>query len=428
MSDRDRNAAAARAGAAAGADPAARTGPGRLSFEEARRRAGGLPALPAETVDLGAALGRVLARDVTATTDLPPADLAAMDGWAVAGPAPWRIVSPGPEARSAPAPLGPGEAVVIVTGAPLPPGATAVVRAEAGREDAAGLRADDPREGAPGRHVRPRGEEARAGDRLLVAGSRLEPPALALAALAGADAVEVRARPRVAVLVTGDELVDRGVPATGRVRDALSAPLPPVIEALGGRVTGVRRVPDDAEMLRAAIEATVEGADLLVTTGGTALSRADHLPAVLAALGAEPIVDGVAVRPGGPTRLARLRSGAYLLALPGNPFAALGALLALGAPALGALAGVAPPEPLELEVPEGDPGHPRATTLRPARREGALATVTGFDGPAMLRGLADADVLLLVPPGGLAAGAHAHAIALPWRRGASAVSALRAGR
>ncbi|MDI5964283.1 molybdopterin molybdotransferase MoeA [Streptantibioticus silvisoli] len=365
------------------------------------------------------ALGDALAAPLTALTDLPAFDTAAMDGWAVAGPGPWRRTETGAllAGHGTGAALADGEAVPIATGAPLPPGATGVLRREHGETgpgDAGPLRVREPYPApGPGHEVRPRGQECRAGERLLERGTVVGPPVLALAAAAGYDVLPVVPRPRVDVLVLGDELLTRGLPDDGRVRDALGPLLPPWLRRLGARAPEEpRRIGDDAEALRQAVAHST--ADLIITTGGTAAGPADFVRPVLAGLKARVLVDGVAVRPGHPMLLAVLPSGRPLVGLPGNPLAAVSGVLTLVEPLLRTLTGRADREPRSGALEQQVPGHPHDTRLVPvAFRSGGRVAPLRFHGPAMLRGLAEADAMAVVPPGGAPAGTEVELLLTP---------------
>ncbi|MFC8914257.1 molybdopterin molybdotransferase MoeA [Streptomyces sp. NPDC047821] len=378
-------------------------------------------------VALGQALGSVLAEPLTALTDLPSFDTSAMDGWAVAGPGPWEIREGGSilagHARTAPLPD--GEAVRIATGARVPPGATAVIRSEHARTDATG-RLHAQREVTHGQDIRPRGQECRSGDRMLPAATPVTPAVLGLAAAAGYDALHTVERPRVDVLVLGDELLTTGLPHDGLIRDALGPMLAPWLRALGTDVSVTRRIGDDAEALYAAVSES--GADVVITTGGTAAGPVDHVHPVLRKAGAELLVDGVKVRPGHPMLLARLTPATYLVGLPGNPLAAVSGLLTLAEPLLRGLAGRRTPEPYRAAVRDEVQGHPHDTRLVPVTHAtgrgttgpGASGRGSGpvvplhYNGPAMLRGIAAADGLAVVPPGGAAPGDVLEILDLPW--------------
>src|SRR3954452_8280424 len=217
-----------------------------VSWPVARDRAAAAAApVPPIDLPLELAAGGALAADVLARTDLPPADTAAMDGWAVAGPGPWRVRGD-LLAGSLGARLTAGEAVAIATGAWLPEGADGVLRREHGRLSGSDLVAAGVRH--PEQDVRHAGRECRAEDVVLPAGARLTPAAVGLLAAAGADVVGVR-RATVDVLVLGDELVTAGPARDGRVRAAVGPMLSAWLPALGVTVATRRHVPDQAGAL-----------------------------------------------------------------------------------------------------------------------------------------------------------------------------------
>jgi molybdopterin molybdotransferase len=367
--------------------------------------------VPVRELPLAHAAGAVLGADVSARTDLPPADTSAMDGWAVKGPGPWRVRGQ-LLAGSLAEPLAAGEAVAVATGAWLPPAADGVVRSEHGRveEHAAAdgalplLVPTDPHD--PARDVRRAGCECRAGEVVLPSGVRLTAPAIGLLAAAGADVVPVR-RATVDVLVVGDELVTSGPARAGRIRDALGPMLSEWLPALGLELATRRQVPDDAGALDAALAGCA--ADVVVTTGSTAGGPADHLHQVLARRGARLVVDGVAVRPGHPQVLAVRPDGRPVVGLPGNPLAAATAVLTLLVPLVAGLHAAAPAARRRVRLAEPVAAGPRATRLVPV----AEGRPVLFAGPAMLRGLAVADGVAVVPPGGADAGVEVELLPLP---------------
>jgi molybdopterin molybdotransferase len=364
------------------------------------------------SVPLADALGLTLAAPLDALTDLPSFDTSAMDGWAVAGPGPWEVREQGVLAGHAqPEPLTDGEAVRIATGARIPADTTAVLRSEHGRIDAQG-RLHPTRETDHGQDIRPRGQECRTGDQLLPVGTLVTPAVLGLAAAAGYDTVTAVPRPRAEVLILGDELLTEGLPHEGLIRDALGPMLPPWLRALGAEVTAVRRLGDDAKALYKAIASST--ADLVVTTGGTASGPVDHVHPTLERIGAELLVDGVKVRPGHPMLLARTRHNQHLVGLPGNPLAAVSGLLTLAEPLLRTLAAHPAPEPYTLPLGEEAHGHPYDTRLIPVVLRGDRAIPLHYNGPAMLRGIAAADALAVVPPGGARQGQETELLDLPW--------------
>ncbi|MDG4864726.1 molybdopterin molybdotransferase MoeA, partial [Streptomyces sp. T-3] len=313
-----------------------------------------------------------------------------------------------------PAPLTDGEAIRIATGARIPHEATAVIRSEHGLTDEKG-RLHPQREVLHGQDIRPRGQECRSGDQLLPARTLVTPAVLGLAAAAGYDALLTVPRPRVEVLVLGDELLTDGLPHDGLIRDALGPMLPPWLRALGAQVIAVRRLGDDAKALHKAI--TKSTADLVVTTGGTASGPVDHVHPTLSRIGADLLVDGVKVRPGHPMLLARIDEGRHLVGLPGNPLAAVSGLLTLAEPLLRTRAGRLAPEPYLAPTRDEIHGHPYDTRLVPVMLSGdALPTAVPlhYNGPAMLRGIAAAEGLAVVPPGGAKPGQELEILDLPW--------------
>ncbi|GAB1824592.1 molybdopterin molybdotransferase MoeA [Herbidospora sp. RD11066] len=396
-----------------GAEPSERPGErpaaghSDLPWDRARRlaAAASLP-LPEAEVPLSDACGRRLAAPLRALVALPGTDVSAMDGYAVGGPGPWLVVG-NVLAGGAPFPRrpGPGEAVEIATGAPVPAGTVCVVPYE--QVEHAGLLISGHCE--PGRHIRRRGENVSEGTVVLTSGTTVTPAVLGLAAGLGHDTLWVRPRPVVSVLVTGDEVVDAGVPGPGLVRDAVGPMLPSLIASADGRALPVRHLPDGAEVLETAIRES--GADVVVVCGASSKGPADHLRGVLGRLGAAVLVDGVAVRPGHPQALARLPGGRLVVGLPGNPFAALAAALTLLVPVLRALNGRPEPEGELSALTGAVRGHPRDTRLVPVWRSARGAIPVGHDQPGSLRGAAMADALAVVPPGW--AGEPVELLALP---------------
>ncbi|GAA3532031.1 molybdopterin-binding protein [Nonomuraea rosea] len=365
---------------------------------------------------LSEALGSRLAAPLRALVAVPGVDVSAMDGYAVTGEGPWRMVGRVLAGGSLyEAELRPGEAVEIATGAPVPAGTEAVLPWERvtvaphSRGDAVPrMQAATPAWGEDvwiegvaeaGRHIRRRGEDIAEGAVVLGAGAAVTPVLLGLAAGLGHDELLVRPKPRVAVLVTGDEVVQEGLPAPGRVRDAIGPFLPGLVEWAGGQVTSTLRLPDGPLPLHDALAPSAPApSDVLVVCGASSKGPADHLRKVLGDLGADVLVDGVAVRPGHPQLLARLPAGRLLVGLPGNPFAALAAALTLLAPMLRELAGT--PARHETSALAGPVrAHPRDTRLVPVRRSSRGAVPVGHDRPGSLWGAALADALAVVPPG-----------------------------
>ncbi|GIW71969.1 MAG: molybdopterin molybdenumtransferase MoeA [Planctomycetota bacterium] len=334
-----------------------------VSFDEALRctlAAARARQCPAERVRLARALGRVLRAPVCAERDLPPCSNAAMDGYAVRS-AELRAASganAGAEGGGAAAvfalaaelragepaqPLLPGHAAPVATGAPLPPQADQVVELESSRLLGGG-RVELRARAAPGRHVRLRGEDARAGQTVLAAGTVLGPAELALAAACGAWELEVAVRARAGVLTSGAEVVPPwACPGPTQVRDADGPALAAALAECGAVPVPLGHAPDEPAEIAAALAAGLaQGCTVLVSAGGASVGARDAVPAAAARLGFRPLYRGVAMRPGHPVALFA-RGPALLFALPGNPVAALVAFWVLVRPALRALAGAARP-------------------------------------------------------------------------------------
>ncbi|HWE39412.1 MAG TPA: gephyrin-like molybdotransferase Glp [Isosphaeraceae bacterium] len=286
--------------------------------------------LGVEPVRLADAAGRVLAAETRAAADIPPFDRSAMDGFAVRGrdvqaagpeaPAALRVIGEARPGRPFSGVVGPGEAVDITTGAPLPAGADAVVRVEATVAAAGLVRVVEPT--PVGRHVGRRGEDIAAGTVVLRAGRVLRPQDLgALSALGRAEVPVVR-RPAVAVVITGDELLPPGTPAVdSRIADTNSVMLMALIARDGGLARVVGPVRDDRATLRDAIAAAARSADAVLVSGGSSTGAEDHAPGIVADLGTLEF-HGVALRPASPAGLGRIGEVPVVL-LPGNPVSCL---------------------------------------------------------------------------------------------------------
>ncbi|HEX6195951.1 MAG TPA: molybdopterin molybdotransferase MoeA [Jiangellaceae bacterium] len=374
------------------------------SWSEARAAAwAAAHPLPRISQPLARCLGHLLGEPLIAKTDLPAFDTSAMDGWAVAGDGPWKVYGTVLAGEPAAA-LAAGEAVEIATGARVPPGATAVLRSEHGVLDGTSLSGTVD----PGGNIRRRGEECSAGDLLLPAAARVTPAVVGLAAAAGFDELSVVNRPDVWAFVVGDELLHSGLPHGSHIRDALGPLLAGWLTQLGARTCDVRHVPDTHTALIDAVRGS--SAHVIVTTGGTAHGPADHLRSVLAELGSEVLVDGVRVRPGHPMLLARLDGGVLLVGLPGNPLAAVTGVVTLLAPVIAALLGEPALPCHRVRLAEAATGHPVDTRIIPVMN----GVPVRLSGPAMLRGLASADALAVIPPGGAERKDEVEVLPLPW--------------
>lgn len=382
-----------------------------LAHETGLARAGGV-----ESVPIADATGRTLAADLTALAPLPGYASSAMDGWVVAGDAPWRLGAPILAGdRPASAPLAAGTARAITTGGPIPAGSHGVLRSEHGTVrdgmlvPAASARSDEP---GTGEHVRHIGEEIAEGEPLLSTGVILSPPRIALAAVAGYDSMPVREVPTADVVLLGSEVIGSGIPSPGLVRDAYSPHFPALLASMGVRVRELGHLSDDLDATTDALAASSAG--LVLSTGGTAGSAADHVRGALRKLGAGLVIDGVAMRPGHPVMLALLPGGRPMLCLPGNPLAAMLTLASIGMPLIDGLLG----RPLAAlgtvmlagDVPNGS-GQTRLVTFT-LHADGAEPT--SRQGSGMLRGLAASDGVAVIPPGGASAGSRVETVPLPW--------------
>jgi molybdopterin molybdotransferase len=315
--------------------------PAALSILEARV----LP-LAAEPVAIAEAAGRVAAEDVRARVAVPHFARAAMDGFALAGestfgasayaPVALRLAGEAFPGRPFAGIMARGEAVRIATGAPLPTGADAVLMAENADADGDLVRVREPV--APRKHVGAVGEDVREGDLVLVRGRRLRPQDAGLLASVGVAQLLAFRRPRVRILITGDELLPPGsMPAGAYIVDSNSLVLDALARRDGAASVTVVRVADRRAEVRAALEDA--GEDVVLVSGGSSVGPEDHAPAVLAEMG-ELCVHGVAMRPASPAGFGFLGRARLAFLLPGNPVSCLAAYEILAGPALRALGGL----------------------------------------------------------------------------------------
>jgi molybdopterin molybdotransferase len=365
-----------------------------------------------EPVEIDAALGRVLAEDVVAGGELPAFDSSAMDGFAVraadvsaavgAGTVRLRVVDESRAGSPARRALQAGEAIAISTGAVLPAGADAVVRIERTR----------PRDGtvevlervAAGAEVRRAGEDVSAGATVLVRGTTIGAAEIGALAALGRARVRCARPPRLALLVTGDELSRPGEPERpGVLPDSNSHALGALARGAGAELISAARVGDERAATRAAIERAASGAEVLVICGGVSVGPHDHVRPALHELGATQAFWGLALKPGHPTWFGTL-GGLPVFGLPGNPVSAMVTFALLVAPALRAMQGARPPAgPLSAVLDEGyEKRAGRAHALRChliAREDGWHASVTGPQGSHVISSMLAADALAIVPSG-----------------------------
>jgi molybdopterin molybdotransferase len=349
-----------------------------LSFEDARRavedHASQIPPGRNETVNLLHAAGRVLAEPIAADRDIPPFPRSTRDGYAVRAadlatlPAKLKVIGEikaGP--AQVPSALNRGEAFSIMTGAPVPQGADAIVMVEYTSQQ--GDSVEITKSVAPGENIVAQAAEARRGTLLLDRGTRLDESAIALAASAGKSRLQVFVRPRVAVLTTGDEIVGLdATPGPSQIRNSNSYSLAVQIQQAGGEPVLLPIAPDEPRRLRQLIEEGLQS-DLLIMTGGVSMGRYDLVEQVLAELHAEFFFTGAKIQPGRPVVFGRVKCGAgapsassgqaparagtsvpvsnkkshkYFFGLPGNPVSTMVTFELFARPMLEALAGMSP--------------------------------------------------------------------------------------
>ena len=379
-----------------------------ITVEEAQARAIAIVRkVGVERIAVRQALGRWLAEEITAPADVPPHDDSAMDGFAVRaaeGTAERRIVGEAAAGHPWARAVGAGEAIAIMTGAPLPEGADAVVMVE--HTEVVGPSLKLQREVKPGENVRRRGEALRAGQLVLRAGEALGPAELGVLASARRASVRVARKPVVAILSTGDELrdVDQPLPP-GAIGDTNSYALAALVEEAGGvpRVSPIVR--DEPADLRAAMT-EASSADLIVTSGGVSVGEHDHVKRVLAELGAELSFWRVDMKPGKPLAVAKLGDTPFY-GLPGNPVSTMIGFILFVRPAIRAALGSLRP----FDSPRATALLSRPLKIRGERRnylraacaydgDGRLrATVMPLQGSHVLTSMLGANGLVVVEPG-----------------------------
>jgi molybdopterin molybdotransferase len=369
------------------------------------------PLVP-EKVPLEGAGGRVLSGDITAGMDSPPFNRSAMDGYAVRGrdtfgasptnPIYFRILG---EVRMGTLPdmrVGEFEAVRIMTGGPMPEGADAVVIFEHTNEIQGGI--EVLKAVTPGKNVGLKGEDVRKGDRLFKKGRQLRPQDVGVLASMGIREVEVYRRPRVAVISTGDELLEPGEePVPGRIYNSNTYSIVSMVRLYGGVPDAAPLVRDDYGAMRSAIQSALEGdADMVILTGATSVGKRDVIPKIVGDLG-EVLVHGVAMRPGEPTGFG-IASGKPVFMLPGYPVAAMVGFMTFAGPAIQTMQGLEPENPLckrkavlGRKIPS-ELGRRDFTRVRVVERDGThYAEPIRTRGSGILMSMVKADGFVVVP-------------------------------
>lgn len=352
---------------------------------------------------------RWIGADVPSPVSLPPFDNAAVDGYAVRAaetrpvdgqPAILRVAGESAAGTAEPPAVGPGEAVRIFTGAPVPAGADAVVMQEdCDVDDAKTVAVLEPAK--PWEGIRIRGEDVKAGEYVARKGDVLDAQRLALLMAAGMDSLPLHPSPTVALLGSGNELVPPGRPLTpGRVHECNLGPLGWLCESAGGRVVSTASVPDEPAVIRRALEDAATKARVILTIGGASVGDHDHLRNVAVEAGFRVDLWKLALKPGKPF-FAGQRGDTLLLGVPGNPVSAFVTTLLLVLPVLRTLAGcprpLPPTRPGILAAPLTNPDA-RRHFMRVRIDEYGVVRPTGAQGSHILSSLAPANGLVDVPP------------------------------
>jgi molybdenum cofactor synthesis domain-containing protein len=370
------------------------------------------PTLAEEEGALAEATGRVLRQDCVSDLDLPPFDRARMDGYAMRAvdtetasresPVRLRAIGEAAAGKAFESRVGAGEAVRIMTGAPVPLGADAVEKIEVIRVlDSGWIEIEEPVK--PGQFITPRGVEARAGDVMVRSGERVTPAVAAVLASFGHARVKVSRPPRVALLSTGTELVEvERKPGPSQIRNSNTYALAGYAQSAGAEVLSAGIVRDDFDATREAIREALANADLVLLSGGVSMGDYDLVKPALGALGAEVFVEKVAMHPGKPTVFAKL-GDKVIFGLPGNPVSVAVSFHLFARPALLKLQGAS-----EIHLPRMRAYASRAVKGAPPRRSHQPARLAIRDGraeaePLKWSGSSDlvafmrADCLIVVP-------------------------------
>jgi len=408
-----------------------------LSFEDAREVVEGHASQVApgasETADLLLAGGRILAESITADRDIPPFPRSTRDGYAVCAadlaklPARLKIIGETKAGPSQlPSPLNRGDALSIMTGAPVPPGSDAVVMVE--YTSLQGDSVEITRGIAPGENIVPQGAEAKRNSLLLERGTRLNEAAIALAASVGKSLLQVFVRPRVAVLTTGDEIVEADAePGPAQIRNSNTYSLAVQIQEAGGEPVLLPIAPDEPHRLRQLIEEGLQS-DLLIMTGGVSMGRYDLVEQVLTELQAEFFFTGANIQPGRPVVFGRCAVGThsassglalargasapaphkdshnYFFGLPGNPVSTMVTFELFARPMLEALAGMRPRELafLHARLKSEIRVKPGLTRFLPAvlsgKYEDSRAELVPWQGSGDIAAQARSNCYIVVPP------------------------------
>ncbi|MFZ9876097.1 MAG: molybdopterin molybdotransferase MoeA [Candidatus Nanopelagicales bacterium] len=356
-------------------------------------------------------LNKTLAKNLTSLHPLPPFNTSMMDGYAVAGNGPWKeigkILAGGKDIS-----IKDGECVAIATGAKVPENTFAVLRHEHSEINSNLVRLKEGFNLKQNQDIRNIGEEAQTGIEVLNKSTAINPAVLGLAASCGHDELEVVRNPIIDVLILGDELLDQGLPKDGKIRDSLSMQIPGWILNSDAEIGQIKKVPDDLEITKKAIAESK--ADIILTTGGTAKGPVDHIHPAINELNGELVIDEVKVRPGHPMLLAKLNKNQFLVGLPGNPLAACVAFVSLAIPVIRKMQGRNLEKLEQVVINQDVPAPDNEHRLFPVFIENNQATPVEHWGSAMLRGVAQSNAFVIVPPKGASKGTKLDYLKTPW--------------
>ena len=356
-------------------------------------------------------LNKTLASNLTSLHPLPPFDTSMMDGFAVAGNGPWqeigKILAGGKDIS-----ISDGQCVAIATGAKVPENTFAVVRHEHAEVMNNLVKLKEGFNLKQNQDIRKTGEEAQTGIEVLKKSTAINPAVLGLAASCGHDELNVIKNPKIDVLILGDELLDEGLPKDGKIRDSLSMQIPGWILNSNAEVGALKRVSDNLEETKKAIFES--DADIILTTGGTAKGPVDHIHPAINELNGELVIDEVKVRPGHPMLLAKLKTNQFLVGLPGNPLAACVAFVSLALPVIRKMQGRNLEKLEQVVVNKDVPAPDHEHRLFPVFIENNEATPVEHWGSAMLRGVAQSNAFVIVPPKGALKGTKLDYLKTPW--------------
>ena len=359
-----------------------------LNWDIARAKAGEQAnRLSSESTQLSSSIGRVISKNLYSLVDLPTYQTSAMDGFAVSSArGNWFIIGDVKAGKPFQGLLKDGEALRIATGAVIPNGTFGILR----WEDAHVLHGYVSGETTREKDFRGIGEEARKGETLIEAGTTLTPGMVGLLAAAGYDQIQVITKPKVSLILLGDEILFSGLPTNGCVRDSLGVQLPGWLERLGCQVNKITHESDQLESTKSILLTNCEESDLVITTGGTAGGPRDFLHRAIVDLGGEIIIDKVAVRPGHPQLLGKVND-TLILGLPGNPQSAIVGLMTLGKPIIESMLGKTPKALPNITTTDIFEAQENFTRLVPGKLVNGVFTIGKYLGSAMLRSLAHAD-------------------------------------